>query len=67
MYLALEHKPDNDGEIQNLTNIALGIILCLKVMKSANKEKAIAAATAIGATRTMSPMKVERGHRFFWS
>jgi len=46
MYLALEHKPDNGGEIQNLADVASGIMLHLKVVKSANEEKAIAAAAA---------------------
>jgi hypothetical protein len=49
MYLALERKPDNGGEIQNLANVASGIMLHLKVVKSANEEKAIAAATAADA------------------
>jgi hypothetical protein len=49
MYLALERKPDNGGEIQNLANIALGIMLHLKVVKSANEEKAIAASAAADA------------------
>jgi hypothetical protein len=65
MYLALKRKPNNSGKIQNLTNVALGIMLCLKVMKSANKEKAIAAATA--TTITAPPKKGERGRRLFWS
>ena len=46
MYLALECKPSNGGEIQNLADIALGIMLHLKIVKSANKEKAIASAAA---------------------
>ena len=49
MYLAFEHKLNNGDEIQNLANIALGIMLHLKVVKSANKEKAIAAAAAAEA------------------
>jgi hypothetical protein len=31
MYLALERKPDNGGEIQNLADVASGIMLHLKV------------------------------------
>jgi hypothetical protein len=42
MYLALECKPGNGGEIQNLADVALGIMLHLKVVTSANEEKAIA-------------------------
>ena len=41
MYLALVPKPGNGGEIQNLAKIASGIMLCLKVVKSAIKEKVI--------------------------
>jgi hypothetical protein len=48
IYLALEHKPDNGGEIQNLANITLGIMLRLKVVKRAIEEKGIAATTATG-------------------
>ena len=50
MYLALERKPDNSGKIQNLANVALGIMLHLKVVKSANEEKAIAAAASADIT-----------------
>jgi hypothetical protein len=39
MYLALERKPNNSGEIQNLADVASGIMLRLKVVKSANEEK----------------------------
>jgi len=49
MYLALERKRNNGGKIQNLADVALGIMLHLKVVKSANKEKAIAAAAAAEA------------------
>jgi hypothetical protein len=41
MYLALERKPDNGGEIQNLAVVASGIMLHLKVVKLAKEEKAI--------------------------
>jgi hypothetical protein len=41
MYLALERKPNNGGKIQNLANVASGIMLHLKVVKSAKEEKAI--------------------------
>ena len=43
MHLALERKPDNGGEIQNLADVASGIMLRLKIVKSAKEEKAIAA------------------------
>jgi hypothetical protein len=49
IYLALERKPDNGGEIQNLADVASGIMLHLKVVKSANEEKAIAVAAAADA------------------
>ncbi len=49
MYLALKCKPNKGSKIQNLVNVALGIMLRLKVVKNATKEKAIAAATATGA------------------
>ena len=49
MYLALERKRSNGGKIQNLADVALGIMLHLKVVKSANEEKAIAAAAAAEA------------------
>ena len=50
MYLALERKRSNGGKIQNLADVALGImVLHLKVVKSANEEKAIAAAAAAEA------------------
>jgi len=54
MYLALEHKPDNGGESQNLADVALGIMLHLKVVKSANKEKAITASAATDAIAAAS-------------
>ena len=38
MYLVLKGKPDNSGEIQNLAIIASGIMLHLKLVKSANEE-----------------------------
>jgi hypothetical protein len=41
MYLTLEHKPDNGGEIQNLADVASGIMLHLKVVKLAKEEKVI--------------------------
>ena len=49
MCLAREHKPDNGGEIQNLADVASGIMLHLKGVKSANEEKAIAASAAADA------------------
>ncbi len=41
MYLALERKLNNGGKIQNLSNMASGIMLHLKVLKLAKEEKAI--------------------------
>jgi hypothetical protein len=41
MYLALKRRPDNGGEIQNLANVASGIMLHLKVVKLVKEEKAI--------------------------
>jgi hypothetical protein len=38
-----------NGKIQNLADVASGIMPCLKVMKSATKEKGITAATATSA------------------
>ena len=49
MYLALERKLNNGGKIQNLADVALGIMLHLKVVKSANEEKEIAVAAAADA------------------
>ena len=45
-YAAIERKPDNGGEIQNLADVAAGIMLRLKIVKSAAEEEAIAAAAA---------------------
>ena len=45
-YAAIERKPDNGAEIQNLADVALGIMLRLKIVKSAAEEEAIAAAAA---------------------
>jgi len=44
-YTAIERKPDNSGEIQN-ADTASGIMLRLKIVKSAAKEEVIAAAAA---------------------
>ena len=41
MCLALECKPDNGGKIQNLADVASGIMLHLKVVKLAKEEKVI--------------------------
>ncbi len=49
MYLALKRKPNKGGKIQNLANVASGIMLHLNVVKSANKEKVIAATAAADA------------------
>ena len=40
-YIAMERKPDNGGEIQNLADVASGIMLQLKIVKSAAEEEAI--------------------------
>ncbi len=45
-YAAIECKPDNGAEIQNLADVTSGIMLRLKIVKSAAEEEAIAAATA---------------------
>jgi hypothetical protein len=45
-YAAIERKPDNGAEIQNLADVASGIMLRLKIVKSAAEEEAIAAAAA---------------------
>ena len=63
MYLALERKPDNGGEIQNLADVASGIMLHLKVVKSANEEKAIAAAAAADATPTTTTKTTQHTNR----
>jgi hypothetical protein len=47
MYLALERKPDNRGEIQNIADISSGIMLRLKVVKSTNEVNVIAAVVAV--------------------
>ena len=49
MNLALECKPNNGGEIQNLAIITSGIMLHLKLVKSANEEKVIAASATADA------------------
>jgi hypothetical protein len=40
-YIVKDCKPDNNGKIQNLADVSSGIMIFLKVMKSADKEKAI--------------------------
>ncbi len=45
-YAAIERKPDNGAEIQNLADVASGIMLRLKIVKSAAEEEAIATAAA---------------------
>ena len=42
----IERKPVNGAEIQNITDVASGIMLRLKIIKSAAEEEAIAAAAA---------------------
>ncbi len=39
-YVTLDCKPDNNGQIQNLADVSSGVMIFLKVVKSA-KEKAI--------------------------
>jgi hypothetical protein len=39
-YVAMDCKPNNGGEIQNLADVSSCIMSILKVVKSANKEKA---------------------------
>jgi hypothetical protein len=63
MYLALERKPDNGVEIQNLADVASVIMLHLKVVKSANEEKAIAAAAAADATPTTTTKTTQHTNR----
>ena len=40
-YLAMDRKPGNSGEIQTLADVSSGILIYLKVVKSADKEKVI--------------------------
>ncbi len=40
-YVAMDCKPDNGSEIQTLADVSSGILICLKVVKSTNEEKAI--------------------------
>jgi hypothetical protein len=61
MYLALVPKPGNGGEIQNLAKIASGIMLCLKVVRSANKEKAIVADAIANDDNTTAANKAGKG------
>ena len=43
-YAAIERKPNNGAEIQNLADVASGIMLRLKIVKSMAEEEAITAA-----------------------
>jgi hypothetical protein len=52
MYLALKCKPDNGTEIQNLANVALGIMIRLKIVRSAKEENALVRKYAHGHTGT---------------
>jgi hypothetical protein len=45
-YAAIERKPNNGAEIQNLADVASGIMLRLKIVKSMAEEEAITAAAA---------------------
>ncbi len=40
-YAGMDCRPTNGGKIQTLADVSSGILICLKVLKSANKEKAI--------------------------
>jgi hypothetical protein len=40
-YIPMDCKPNNSGKIQNLADVSSGIMIFLKVVKSADKEKAI--------------------------
>jgi hypothetical protein len=40
-YIAMDCKLDNGGKIQHLADVSSGIMIFLKVVKSADKEKAI--------------------------
>jgi hypothetical protein len=40
-YIVMDCKPNNGGKIQNLADVSSGIMIFLKVVKSADKEKAI--------------------------
>ena len=42
MYVDLDRKPDSGGEIQNIADVESGIMLRLKIVKSATENKAIA-------------------------
>jgi hypothetical protein len=42
MYVDLNQKPDSGGEIQNIADVKSGIMLRLKIVKSATENKAIA-------------------------
>jgi hypothetical protein len=46
MYLALERKHNNGGKIHNLSNIASGIMLQLKFVRSNDDDEAIPTAAA---------------------
>jgi hypothetical protein len=46
MYLALEHKPDNGGEIHNLAKVALAIMFRLKICKKCHGIECLAGNTA---------------------
>ncbi len=62
IYLVLECKPNNGGEIQNLAAIASGIMLHLKVVKSVTQEKVITATTATAtADNNVAASKGEKG------
>ena len=61
MYLALECKPNNAGKIQNHVDVASGIMLCLKVVRSANKEKAIVADAIANDDNTTAANKAGKG------
>ncbi|KAL3778102.1 hypothetical protein ACHAW5_004096 [Stephanodiscus triporus] len=68
-YAAIERKPDNGAEIQNLADVASGIMLRLKIVKSAAEEEAIAAASAANKDNDEDVAADEggKGTRVLWS
>ena len=60
-YSAIECKPDNGGEIQNLADVASGIMLYLKVVKSNAEEEAITAASVAAAAAATDDVAANEG------
>ena len=48
MYLALKCKPDNGTEIQNLANVALGIMIRLKIAESTEVNRRTSNVRSVG-------------------